>query len=291
MARAFGAVGFHTGRLHRREAKSPRLIFALLIGFASGAYALEESGHNMVAQLMVPLLNESSEAEMVRLFGDEWRRDLVFMAPSIQSSLNNPRFQDRAPLQLTLFNEDDEGFDPAINCPNNACSVAAILESQQILLRTNRTDAEKRQALLYLMHYMIQLHIPINAGFVRDMGGQNIYLRGDDLQPVNFSWIWNSDLYRQMDKHWFSYAQELNRKMDDFPTASWTESLDPRDWAFEIHQIAVDQVYPLALEGRYSANLINQGQALLETQLVKAAYRTAALINDIYGDGLVSEEQ
>ena len=256
----------------------------------SPAIAFEESGHNMVAQLMVPLLNDGTKAEMQRLFGATWQRDVVERASMIQTELSRPKNQPLAALQVTLFEIGATEFDAAKHCPKNACSVAAILESRQVLLKNTYVDADKRQALFYLMHYMVQLHIPINAGLVRDQGGQNIYLKDDALLPVNFAWIWNHDIYRLQGKRWFTYAQELSRVLEKANKSEWTTTLSVPDWAWESHQIALNQVYPLAAEGRYSANVKKAGKDIIETQLMKAAYRTAMLLNAMFPDPVVDEK-
>jgi hypothetical protein len=263
-------------------------LFALSLGIP--AQAFEENGHNMVAQLMMPFLKENAKAELERLYGEDWNRELISRAAMVQSELDRPKNKHLLPLQQTLFSEGDTAFDASLHCPNNACSVAAILESRQVLLRSNFPDADKRQAVLYLMHYMLQMHIPVNTGLKRDEGGRKIYLKDNDLQPVNFAWIWNHDLYRKQGKRWFSYAQELYREMQEMDTSQWVTSLSVEIWAFETHQVAVEEAYPHAAMGRYSANLINDGVVTLERQLMKAAFRTAALLNEAFGDEVMTSE-
>jgi len=240
---------------------------------------------------MVPYLNEGAKAELQRLFGESWQREVVERASMVQAELSRPKNLPLAPLQVTLFAEDDTGFDPAKHCPKNACSVGAILESRQVLLKNTFVDADKRQALFYLMHYMVQLHIPINSGLIRDQGGQKIYLKDDNLQPVNFAWIWNYDIYRLQGKRWFTYAQELYRELEKLDKESWVETMSVPDWAWETHQLALAEVYPLAAEGRYSASVKKAGKGIIETQMMKAAYRTAMLLNEMFSDAEVATDK
>lgn len=244
----------------------------------------------MVAQLTTFFIQENTAAELAILFGKNWSKDIVEQAAMAQVELGRPVNKHLLPLQLTLFEPDDVAFDHTKHCQNNLCSVAAILESREVLLSPNFSNSQKRQAVLYVMHYLLQLHIPLNSGLKRDMGGQNIYLKDGNLQPVNFSWAWNHDLYRRLEKRWFTYARELYRQFDEQPVAEWIVSMSIADWAFETHQLAINEVYPAALEGRYSAALVNSGQQLLEIQLMKAAYRTAAVFAEIYGDEIVQNE-
>lgn len=253
-----------------------------LVFSVTSVQAFEESGHTMVAQLMVPFLEDGARDELQRLYGDDWSREIVSRAGLIQTETNRPKNQAMQPLQLTLFEEDDEGFDPAKHCPNNACSVGAVLESREVLMRSSFSDTDKRQAVLYLMHYMLQLHIPVNSGLVRDEGGRKIYLKDNDLQPVNLAWIWNHDLYRRENKRWFTYAQELYRDIKKESPKAWLKPMDVGAWAYESHEVAKAEVYPVAASGRYSAQVRRDGIKVLEQQLKKAAYRTAAVFNEMF---------
>ncbi|MEJ2072357.1 MAG: S1/P1 nuclease [Reinekea sp.] len=255
---------------------------AILVFPVAPVAAFEEDGHRVVAQLMIPFLKSGAQEELKHLLGDEWQRELRLRAATVEADLLRPQNAHLKSLQLTLFNVDDKAFDPAVNCPQNACSVAAILESRLVLMQSNFTKLEKQAALTYLMHYMVEMHIPVNCGLVRDQGGQKIYLKNSDLQPVNLSWIWNYDLYRKQQKRWFTYAQELYRKTDEMNVDQWVESVSVPDWAFETHQVALKKVYPLAAQGRYSAELQMIGKKVLEQQLVKAAVRTATLLNEMF---------
>jgi hypothetical protein len=266
-----------------RASQPKRLIAAGLICLASTVSAFEEQGHLMAAQLMTQFLNDDAKNYLTQLLGEDWQRQLVNMSPRVEQEMTRAKNRPMLPLQLTLFDATDTEFVPEIHCPNNACSVGAVLESKQVLISNRYSDADKRQAMGYLMHYMVQLHSPINCGFRKDLGGQKVYLKNVELKPVNLAWIWNYDLYRQLDERWFSYAQRLYRDMEDMELDAWVISMRPQDWAFESHMIAREKVYPLAADGRYSAELKKEGQDIIETQLMKAAYRTAMLLNQMFG--------
>ncbi|MBU2863834.1 hypothetical protein KO489_08290 [Reinekea forsetii] len=245
--------------------------------------AFEEQGHSMVAQLMVMYLDDNAKGRLESLLGANWQRELIAMAPRVEQEVSRAKNRSMQPLQLTLFSVEDTEFNPQQHCPKNACSVGAVLESKKVLQENQFSNAQKKKALGYLMHYMVQLHVPVNTGLKRDMGGQKIYLKDGDLKDVNLAWIWNYDLYRRFETRWFSLAQEYFREMKDMDLSAWSESKKPQDWAFESHLLAREHVYPIATEGRYSAALIKEGQALLRTQLQKAAYRSALIINEALG--------
>lgn len=266
-----------------RTAQSKRLVAALLLTVSPWLAAFEEQGHTMVAQLMVMYLDDNAKSRLEALLGADWQREIIAMAPRVEQEAARASNRSMQPLQYTLFSVDDTEFNPEQHCPNNACSVGAVLESRKVLQENQFSSAQKKKALGYIMHYIVQLHVPVNTGLKRDMGGQKIYIKDGDLKDVNLAWIWNYDLYRRFETRWFTLAQQYFREMKDMDLSPWSASLKPQDWAFESHLLAREHVYPIAAEGRYSAALIKQGQAILETQLQKAAYRTALLLNQTFG--------
>lgn len=246
---------------------------------------MHEDAHRVAAQLAMAYLSDPAKVAMQDLYGENWAQEVVNLSASVELSLSRPANAGLRPLQVTLFELNADGFSPENHCQQNACSVAAVLESREVLSRSSFSDFDKRQAVVYLLHYVLQLHVPVNAGLQRDEGGQKIYLKDNDLNAVNFAWIWNVDLYAKLNKRWFSLAQEWHRQIDDTMRTEWSATADPQDWVWETHQIALEQAYPMAAPGRYNAQFVKQGQALLIEQIQKAAVRSAALLNALYSDG------
>ncbi|MFG1496983.1 S1/P1 nuclease [Saccharospirillum sp. HFRX-1] len=263
----------------RREKQSPRLILAaLLLCLAGSASAFNEQGHRLVVQLAELRLNEAARAGLEDLYGPHWRTDLVNLASWAE---------EHAPaedLRTVLFDAEDEGFEAAKHCPRNRCVVGAILESRLVLIRNSYEKAEKRRALQYLIHFMTDLHIPVNAGLARDQAGRLIALKTSELERVNLNWVWTQSLYRELDAPVFATAQRYQREITDEEAQQWLSSMSVVDWAWETHQIAMEVAYPLAVRGEYDAAYRREALPVLEVQLKKAAVRLAALLNTIYGD-------
>lgn len=232
-----------------------------------------------MVQLAELRLNEGARAALEELYGPRWATDLV--------NLSNWA-QEHAPadeLRTVLFDADDDGFDAAKHCPRNRCVVGALKESLYVLSRDKFDNAEKRRAVQYLIHFITDLHIPVNAGLRRDEGGHRIALKTSELVRVNLNWVWTQALYREMEAPVFATAQRWQRDITEEEASSWLSSLDPVDWAWESHQLAMDVAYPLAVRGEYDAAYRREALPVLETQLKKAAVRLAALLNEEFEDG------
>lgn len=243
---------------------------------------MEQEAHRAVAQLSLYYLDDNAKQQLAERLGARWQEEWVALAASVQPSLALPGNENLLPFQFTLFDETDTEFNVVNNCPNNRCSVAALLESKRVLMLDSFSNKDKTRALAYLLHYGLQIHNPINTGFKSDQGGQNTYLKDSELQPVNLAWIWNYDLYRRMNEHWFTLAQKLHRDIDSLQVQQWLVETDPVQWAFESHLVAREFVYPLAVEGRYSAKLSADGRHILRLQMQKAAVRIAGMVNEAF---------
>lgn len=232
-----------------------------------------------MVQLATLRLNDGARAALEDLYGPRWQVDLVNLANWAH---------DHAPseeLRTVLFDADDTGFDAAKHCPRNRCVVGAILESRTVLIRNSFEKSDKRRAMQYLIHFMTDMHVPINAGLKRDNAGHLIALKTSELERVNLNWIWTEALYREFESPVFAMAQQYQREITEEEAQEWLSSMSVVDWAWETHQIAMDVAYPLAVRGEYDAAYRSEAEPVLEMQLKKAAVRLAALLNELYGDG------
>ncbi|GGX67800.1 S1/P1 nuclease [Saccharospirillum salsuginis] len=257
-----------------RTPQSARLIlFVLALGLGGLAQAFTEPGYKVPIQLAQFHLTEAARAGLAGLYGEQWAREMIQLSDWAKAQ------RPSRGLRVVLFDADDTGFDVAKHCPNNGCVVGAVMESHHVLSRDGFSDDQKRQAVQYLMHFITELHIPVNAGLKSDQGGRLVWLRDSELNRVHLSEVWNDRLYDRLPGTWFSQAQRLERDLTDETLREWTASVRPVDWAWETHQLALDEAYPMAGRGQYDAIFVREALPLLERQLTKSGLRLAALLN------------
>lgn len=234
----------------------------------------------MIGRLVVHHLDDSGREEMALLFGSNWEAEFERQIPTWHTQLTLSGAIISDPYKMTLFNEEDEGFDAKTHCPMAECSVAAVIASRRTFENLDLEIAHRISALLSLIYYTVQLHIPTNTGFFRDQGGRRLFIKNKSDQPVSIMWIWNYGLYRELEADSYNYAQKLFDQTTNRNKENWQE-LSETDWAYEGHEIAKEQVYPLALNGKYDSSFIKTGQEILAIQLSKAGFRIAELINEV----------
>lgn len=240
------------------------------------AWALNEAAHQTVIQLAIMQLDEGAREQLAQWYGPQWQRDLISLANWADEARPEPRYS------KVLFAEGATSFDLVENCPGNQCVVAAILESQRVLEDESFSVIRQREAVQYLMHFITELHVPVNAGRIADEGGQTLTLTASDLRDVSLDWVWNQALYSRVDDSWFVQAQRYRRRLPELPVSQWRQSLDPINWALETHQISLETAYTFAERGEYDAAYRQAAMPVLETQMIKASVRLAAMLNTVF---------
>jgi len=240
------------------------------------AWALNEAAHQAVLQLAIMQLEEGAREQLAQWYGPQWQRDLIALANWADEARPEPQFS------KVLFAEGATSFDLVENCPGNLCAVAAILESRRVLEDESYSVIRKREALQYLMHFVTELHVPVNAGRLSDEGGQTLTLTASDLRDVSLDWVWNQDLYSRVSDSWFVQAQRYRRRLSELPVSQWQQSLNPVDWALETHQLSLETAYAFAERGEYDAAYRQAAMPVLETQMIKASVRLAGVLNSVF---------
>lgn len=259
--------------MFRRVVLITGMVAALLP--AERALAFNKAGHQAVIQLATLQLDNGAREQLAQWYGPQWQRDLIALADWADQGRPDPLYS------KVLFAQGAATFDLIDNCPGNQCVLAAILESRRVLEDSSYSFFQKKEALQYLMHFVTELHIPVNAGRKADNGGLDQTLITSDLREVTLDWVWNQDLYSQVTDSWFVQAQRYRRRLGDLPVEEWQQSLDPINWALETHQIALDTAYVFAARGQYDAAYRQAAMPVLETQMIKSAVRLAAMLNSI----------
>lgn len=239
-------------------------------------HAFNADGHRLVVQLAQFRLNEDSRRALAELYGERWPREMTELADWAHDHRPEPEWR------TVLFDAGDSGFEASRHCPHNRCVVAAVLESQYVLSNSGFQPQAKREAVQYLMHFITDLHVPINAGRRADRAGRAITLQTSRLNKVDLHWVWNEGLFQTLDDTWFNQAQRYRRNLSDRQAERWAQSLKPVAWALESHRLALEVAYPLAERGQYDAIYIHRALPVLEAQLIKAGVRLAALLNEAF---------
>lgn len=189
-------------------------------------------------------------------------------------------------------------------CPEGNCVTARIREFSDTL-RTSSDDAKRRQALLFLVHFVGDIHQPLHAAEREcDRGGNservNFYL--DAVKHANqaLHHVWDSEELALLMHHNHIddervYAGVLMAGVTPSQASKWARaSVDQIAW--ESYRLAVNRVYrgipvqdfcqkppPAPIVTDLSSTYENAGTRVVREQLMKAGVRLAAMLESDLG--------
>ena len=294
-------------------------IAALALVCAPQASPWGSTGHHIVALIAEQRLSPEVR-EKVRKLLDDGKYSLADLSTCADQLRGNPR---NAPTPQELMCRAMAGEVPQTNnlwhyidiplptkakslapfCPDDNC-VTARIQSFSDLLRTATDDAKKKQALLFLVHFMGDIHQPLHA-IERgcDRGGNmeraNFFLDGEKRPNSTLHFVWDIDELDLLMKHSNitderAYASALAAQIKPGKAGKWARAT-PDQIAWESYKLAKKYVYrgipyqdfcnnkrPPQIVTDLTLAYEDAGTKVVHEQLMKAGVRlAAALENDL----------
>src|SRR5260370_29209274 len=189
-------------------------------------------------------------------------------------------------------------------CPENNC-VTARIDSFSEILRTSVDDAQKRQALLFLVHFMGDIHQPLHAAErACDRGGNserlNLFLDGVKRPNLTMHSVWDSKEVELLMKNSRTtdereFAALLISSIQPRKAKKWARaSADQIAW--ESYKLAKKYAYagipyqdfcnnqkPPPMVTDLTPSYEENGARIVRPQLMKAGVRLAAILETDFG--------
>jgi len=282
---------------------------------APPAYPWGRAGHHIVAIIAEQRLSPAARDKIRKLLMDG-KYSIVDIASCADQLRDNPR---RTPTPEDLMCRSLAGtVDPKNDtwhyidipvpvksktldpyCPDNNC-VTARIKSFSEILRTSTDDAQRRQALLFLVHFMGDIHQPLHATErACDRGGNsekvNFFLDGQKEANQALHHVWDVSELDLLMKHENItdervYAGMLMAPVKPSEANKWTRATADQI-AWESYNIAVKKVYrgipfqnfcekpaPQPIVTDLTTTYENDGTKIVREQLTKAGVRLAAIL-------------
>ncbi|HWC99072.1 MAG TPA: S1/P1 nuclease [Candidatus Sulfopaludibacter sp.] len=257
-----------------------KFLGAALVCAVLPAYGWGPEGHSIIARIADAQLTPAARARVAEILGPG-----VTMA-SISSWADQVRRErpKTAPWHYIDIPIDRPRMDLARDCPNADCVVMQIAVERSVLQDPAATPLQHREALMFLIHFIGDMHQPLHCSDNKDKGGNNVHVVLFD-RPGNLHGTWDSGILNRMPKEEALFPVLLkdaakNRKK--FSKGS------VEDWAEQSHQSAQQVVYgnlPHVPEGTpepLGADYEKQAAPLIRLQLEKAGDRLARVLNDTF---------
>lgn len=239
---------------------------------AQPAFAWGPLGHRIVARVAEAQLSPEARAQVFRLLRDQNARhlsDVAVWADDLRDT-DPALFKRTSRLHFVNIHSPDCLYDPPRDCANGQCVVAAIAHYSTILGDRSRPDAERAQALAFVVHFVADVHQPLHASSGDDFGGNDYQVRWHD-RGTNLHRVWDSLM---LDDAHLSAARYARALMDE--SAPVQSGGPPVQWAEESCRIARD-VYPPTRT--ITQAYMERERPIAEQRLRQAGTRLAALLN------------
>jgi hypothetical protein len=241
-------------------------------------YGWGPEGHSLVARIADAQLTPAARARVADILGSG-----TTMA-SISSWADQIR-RERAKTASWHYIDipiDKPRLDMARDCQQGDCVVAQILAERDVLRDPSATAVQRREALMFLIHFVGDMHQPLHSSDNKDKGGNNVHVVLFD-RPGNLHGTWDSGLLNRMPKEAELYPvllQEAQKRRKKYSKGSVA------DWAEESHKLAQKVVYgklppePPGTAEPLGADYEKFADPVIREQLEKAGDRLAKLLND-----------
>jgi len=264
---------------------------ALLLS-AMGGWGKE--GHAIIAQIAWDELSPEAKTEIRTLLGDTGLPEIASWADSVR---HEPNYKWSAPLHYVNMPADADAYVHERDCPPQGCVVSAIDRFATVLADHDKSPQERGEALMFIVHFVGDVHQPLHGGRAEDRGGNSIEVtfRGEE---TNLHRVWDYGIIEAAsDEPWPEQAKALEHEITEQDRIVWLASETPDNWiatagrwAFESHRLAEMYAYPVHSGDELGQAYIDHCDPVVNVRLKEAGIRLASVLEACLVDQPKSED-
>jgi hypothetical protein len=251
-------------------------VLAVIVGCLP-TFAWGPEGHSLVARIAEAQLTPAARKRVADILGpNTTMASIASWADEVRRSR-----EDTAPWHYIDIPIDKPHLDMARDCPKGDCVIAKIEEFRKALNDPAITPDQRREDLMFLIHFIGDMHQPLHCADNKDKGGNDVKVEFFGRQ-TNLHSVWDSGLLSRMGTQQRLYGRLLTESVGH--ARKWSKGT-VEDWAEEAHKAARKTVYgrlPKAAAGApvpIGAKYEKKADPLIREQLEKAGARLAAVLN------------
>lgn len=251
----------------------------VVLVIASPAAAWGPEGHRITAAIGEMYLHEQTRAAIRELLGNQSMADVANWADEIR---DNAAYDWTKPLHYINVPRSATRVEMGRDCENGMCILGAIESFAGKLRDRSLPVRERREALMFLIHFIADVHQPMHVSYRDDLGGNriDIILFGSE---TNLHRVWDSGLInRRMNDGWLALARELHGDITLQHLRSWSASPAPLDWANESLTITRRIYAELPRTSELDQPYYERNIPFVLERLAMAGVRTAMMLNNIF---------
>ncbi|CAN0852880.1 Endonuclease 4 [Linum grandiflorum] len=272
----------------------------LLLQFVTEALSWGKEGHYAVCKIAEAYLNEDAAAAVNELLPEYAEGDLA----SLCSWADNIKWRYRWSSALHYVDTPDFlcNYEFSRDCHDsaghrNSCVVAAIYNyTDQISSEYHNpgavTNYNLTEALLFLSHFIGDIHQPLHVGFVGDEGGNTIIVHWY-TRKANLHHVWDTSIIQSAMSTFYesdltTMIKSIRSNITDNQLPIWgdcrgNETVCPNLFASESISLACKYAYRNATPGStLKDDYFLSRLPIVEERLAQAGVRLAASLNRIF---------
>lgn len=160
------------------------------------------------------------------------------------------------------------------HCPKKGCVLSGIVQMQHRL----QQDPNNWQSLVFLSHFIGDVHQPLHVSYADDYGGNAVHLKHKGA-GTNLHALWDGELLQP--KQWQKYSDELLLTLSASNKEQWRNG-SIETWATESLLITKDIYKHLPASKKITQKYTDRFAHKLEQQIQKASVRLAYVLEEIY---------
>jgi hypothetical protein len=262
-------------------------LLALFLLVPSSLFAWGDLGHRITADVAERQLGKNSPElkAALKLLKKQHLAEVAVEADALRNQLGTAHTAGWHFVDIPLA---ESSFDPARDCALSDCVIARIDAFRKILADPKEKPLLRQEALLYLIHFVGDLHQPLHCeGDAR--GGNDVHVTFDGGGHVpgnnsgsrksdNLHFVWDVSLLEWQELGEQSYVNHLFDDTLNGRDAATLAAGTTLDWATESHQTA--QTVQVPNDTDLDAAYFDTNAAVADERLLLGGLRLARVIKD-----------
>ncbi len=212
-------------------------VFLFLASTPALAWAPE--GHQIVAGIAARELTPRARAQVSALLGGEAGAMMV-LESSWADEIRQQRPETTA-WHYVNIELGSRGYVASRDCPNDDCVVAQINRDAAMLADPRASKPARTEALLFLIHFVADVHQPLHAADRHDKGGNGLMVRLAGKR-LSLHQVWDQDVVAALGNDSERIAGDIVAHLSPGQKAE-LETGTPEEWANESYAIAAREIY------------------------------------------------
>lgn len=235
-----------------------------------------QKGHDTVARIAEENVSRKVLRKAVEVLGGH---SLVYYSNWMDNASHTQEYRY---TKTWHYANVDEGYTYATMTKNQRGDVVTAINDIVARLKSGKlTPEEERVNLRFLVHLVGDIHAPMHAGRLSDLGGNEVFVKFFD-EKMKLHELWDEHLIEAV--HKWSHT-EWSHQLNDYCSPERKVEIakgTPEQWLIESHEVTKG-IYIASPQGKnLSYYYINYYAPIIEERLLAGGLRLARLLTEIY---------